>query len=99
MENVLSIISHRYAYDISHADMEYIVQRDKEQWTSNRDKLDTLLTDWLDRVHYVEYDLECDSIILTVAPYTNTKDLQEILDHVTMYVEGLDCHWITGAME
>ena len=98
MENV-EVTGLTYAYEISEEDMEYIEYRDLVQWGMDRKSLNTLLTETTDASragyfyngHHIYFDLQ--------SRHCSHESLQEVVDHVNMYIEGLDCHWITGAME
>ena len=95
MENV-EMTGCTYAYEISEDDMRYIGTRDAEQQLLGRERLSTLLMEVSDASragyfyngHHIYFDLQ--------SRHNTYESLQEVIDHVTMYIEGLDCHWITG---
>lgn len=88
-----------YAYNISEEDMGYIQTRDWEQVLLGRKQLNELLPEVSD-ASSVGYFYNGTSIYFRLQSRHNTyESMQEVLDHVNMYREGLECHWITGAME
>jgi hypothetical protein len=95
MENV-EMTGCTYAYDISVEDMSYIHERDHDQGVLDRKPLHTLLTEVSDASR-VGYFHDGHHIYFTLQSRHNTyESMQEVIDHVTLYVDGLDCHWITG---
>ena len=94
----LELITVRYAYEITQEQMRYIEKRDAEQWNLRRKPLSELLSEVSD-AHFAGYYFDGKHIYFELSIRHNTyESLQEVIDHVTMYIEGLDCHWITGEM-
>lgn len=98
MDNV-EVTGCTYAYNITEDDMKYIQERDAEQTSLKRGTLQSLLIGVSDasRTGYfyngksVYFDLQ--------ARHCTRESLQEVIDHIDMYIAGTPCHWITGAME
>ena len=85
-----------YAYNISKEDMMYIQKRDGEQANLKRGSLKSLLCLVTDASR-VGYFYNGSSVYFDIQARHNTyESLQEVIDHVNMYVEGLECRWITG---
>lgn len=95
----VELISVRYAYEITEEQMGYIEKRDTEQWSLDRNSLSDLLPEVSDATR-AGYFYNGKHIYIDLSIRHNTyESLQEVIDHVNMYIEGLDCHWITGAMD
>ena len=95
----LEMVGIRYAYEITREDMECIRKRDRKQHKLGRPEFRRLLPE-VSSANSVGYFYNGKHIYFELSIRHDTYEcLQEVIDHVTMYIEGLDCHWITGAMD
>jgi len=88
------ILQSRYAFDVSIDEMGCIEERDAEQFAAGRLPLQELLPDVSDATG-VDYFYNGTSIYFNLRYNHSADELQNVIDHITMYMEWVDCRWIT----